>query len=203
MNPFSVTAILLQLNIIVRMFENPDVPKEPEKKEGQESPEKVPEKSEEAKKQAKEKKEQMLKKMKENQNKVLGDKQKEKEVEQTEDTCIICRQGSKQNEPLNYLSKIKFSTIFGYVLTKETEPYLMISTCGHRIHESCLSENIQESNLYASNYQCFLCKKSSNIQLPIVKDMTKEVTQRLADEIRTVLSLEVAENKLLQKYVPK
>ena len=34
MNPFSVTAILLQLNIIVRMFENPDVPKEPEKNEG-------------------------------------------------------------------------------------------------------------------------------------------------------------------------
>ena len=81
----------------------------------------------------------MLKKLKENQDKILGDKKKEEKPEDTEDTCIICRQGSKENEPLNYLSKVKFSTIFGYVLTQETEPYLMVSTCGHRIHEQCLS----------------------------------------------------------------
>ena len=60
MNPFSVTAILLQLNIIISMFESAQVAKVEESKEKKEeepqSPEKIAEKSEEAKKAAKQKK---------------------------------------------------------------------------------------------------------------------------------------------------
>ena len=49
MNPFSVTAILLQLNIIISMFESAEVAKVEESKEKKEeepqSPEKIAEKS--------------------------------------------------------------------------------------------------------------------------------------------------------------
>ena len=72
-------------------------------------------------------------KLKEKQEKILGDRKEQIEEENNEDVCIICRQpGSVQ--PLHYLSKLKLSNLLGFLLKKEVEPYLVISTCGHKIH---------------------------------------------------------------------
>ena len=78
-----------------------------------------------------------MKKLKEKQEKILGDKKVEKEDE-NEDTCIICRQPNSV-APLYYLCKLKLTNVLGFALTKQMDPYLVLSTCGHKIHEGCLS----------------------------------------------------------------
>ena len=98
---------------------------------------------------AKEKKEKMMKKLKEKQDKILGDKKEE--VEDYDNVCIICRQSNK-NAPLYYICKLKLTNLLGSLLEKEQEPYLVLSTCGHKIHEACQSENIRDTSQNKSNY---------------------------------------------------
>lgn len=66
----------------------------------------------------------------------------------------------------------------------------MITTCGHKIHEKCLAENIQGDNQFGAKYQCFLCKRSSNLRLPLVTSSTGlGALKKIIEELLTVVTL--------------
>ena len=57
----------------------------------------------------------MMKKLKEKQDKILGDKKQEEETQDYDNICIICRQ-SNNNAPLYYVSKLKLTNVLGSLL---------------------------------------------------------------------------------------
>lgn len=68
---------------------------------------------------------------------------------------------------------------------------MIITTCGHKIHERCLAQNLEGDSQYGVKYKCFLCKRASNLRLPMITaDANISVLNKIIEELLTIVSLE-------------
>ena len=69
--------------------------------------------------------------------------------------------------------------------------YLLFTTCGHLVHESCLIENIENDDQYGTKYNCFLCKAISNMRIPKNEcEFNSEKGINFYNELKTIISLQ-------------
>jgi hypothetical protein len=71
-------------------------------------------------------------------------------------------------------------------MLRSEKEILLFTTCGHLIHEACLLQNISGNRKFGANYPCFLCKKVSNLRLPLTdREVSLRYAQELASDILT------------------
>ena len=80
----------------------------------------------------------------------------------------------------------------------------MISTCGHKIHDNCLSENIGGGKQAKEGFGCFLCSSKANFIMPVeLKENDKTIVSKVYQNMLAVISFQSQQNSQLGKYAPK
>ena len=65
--------------------------------------------------------------------------------------------------PLNYLCHWRVNNLMSKVVLKENYPIQLITTCGHLIHDSCISRDLHNNHKTMDDYECPLCKTFCNL----------------------------------------
>ena len=73
---------------------------------------------------------------------------------------------------------------------------MVITTCRHKIHDSCLARNIDAQDQYGTKYHCFLCKQISNLRIPINLPPTQ--IEAFLNYFLTIISTQSSANPFLK-----
>ena len=75
-------------------------------------------------------------------------------------------------------------------MLKQDRGFLLFSTCGHLIHERCVTNSLHNNSQFASNYSCFFCKTVSNLRLPLQPLVPNAIQAKTVfDELLTITSI--------------
>ena len=96
---------------------------------------------------------------------------------------------------------MKYSNVLTSALLNP-KPILLFSTCGHKIHEECLTQSLEQDQ-YAARYPCLLCKSTSNIRLPLLSRIKEPEAAKFFEEFMVIDQLEVEERPLVENATPR